>query len=948
MSSDESDVESDVSDIDPETLKTEIHRLSEQIKIDPFAYDAHVRRIKLLRAAKEYDLLRDARELMAENFPLTPELWLNWIADERALLKENASRDPIENLFKRALTDYQSVDVWLEYCHFAIGELAASGDLDRTRSVLESALSAQGLDFRNGSVLFEIYREFEKICLAQQQANNADEAAIKDQMKKIDNIYRRHLAVPHMDLDSTMEEYQQFLGDLEPSSACRADFEAAKRKWNALEKFELEISDIKECQEGDEEEDRPKDQSALFTAWQNYLNYSLERATRKGTKAIIKKAADGNEVTITPLEMICLYERAITDLCLHADTWQQAADYLEIYVSADQQRLIDTLKRAVRNVTWSSNLWCRYARAVETEAWSEFTRSSANSDQMEESSTYNISKEFDPVRQIFENALCNAFSTPNELTAVWMGYCDFLLRLIQHSNNPQIKERSTEMLRNNFQRAQTHVSLAFPKHGEQEFPIYRYWAFVEAKFLGDIERSRELWKMMLKDGHNGNNSAFWISYLDFLKNYDDIDNLLRVAGMAVNSVTGYCAETVFETARRCLIERALDLARLKEFDVKLTLRRNRVKSASNKAQADSEVENDHQHQQKSQGKRSNASQQEKPPKSGKRKAEDANSNASFQAKRSKPATPDGSAKAGKWTNYTDEGESDRPKHGETVVHDPTKDDRTVFVSNLPFVTTEKELEAIFQKCGEVVSIRLVRDYAGKSKGFGYVEFPSPDQAAMALELDRTPINTNTAKGVIGRPMFVSVCDTTRSKTSGFHYSTGVPEPKKLFVKNLDKVVSEEALKTFFSQHGNVVSVRLATFRNGGSKGHAYVEFATEEEASRALTATDGAQIGSKSISVAISNPPPRPSGGDGQQSYPPHPSHHQQQQQKSRSSANQPPIRSTAHTQLAFMPRALHRIAGGSNEKPSTSTPSNNSNEDATATGTPKSNADFRKMFLKQ
>lgn len=197
-----------------------------------------------------------------------------------------------------------------------------------------------------------------------------------------------------------MEEYQQFLEESEPSPACRADFEAAKKKWKALEKFELEISDIKEYQEGDEEEeDRPKDQSALFTAWQNYLNYSLERATRKGTKAIIKKAGEGSEVTINPLEMICLYERAITDLCLHADIWQQAADYLEIYVSADQQRLIDTLKRAVRNVTWSSNLWCRYARTVETEAWSEFARSSVNSDQIEENSTYNISKEFDPVRR---------------------------------------------------------------------------------------------------------------------------------------------------------------------------------------------------------------------------------------------------------------------------------------------------------------------------------------------------------------------------------------------------------------------------------------------------------------------------------------------------------------------------------------------------------------------
>lgn len=89
------------------------------------------------------------------------------------------------------------------------------------------------------------------------------------------------------------------------------------------------------------------------------------------------------------------------------------------------------------------------------------------------------------------------------------------------------------------------------------------------------------------------------SFCVIFRNYDDIDNLVRVAGMAVNSVTGCYAETVFETARRCLAERALDLARLKEFDVKVTLRRNRVKSASNKAQPDSEAENDHQHQQKS-------------------------------------------------------------------------------------------------------------------------------------------------------------------------------------------------------------------------------------------------------------------------------------------------------------------------------------------------------------
>lgn len=54
-------------------------------------------------------------------------------------------------------------------------------------------------------------------------------------------------------------------------------------------------------------------------------------------------------------------------------------------------------------------------------------------------------------------------------------------------------------------------------------------------------------------------------------------------------------------------------------------------------------------------------------------------------------------------------------------------------------------------------------------------------------------------------------------------------------------------------------MRVVTFRNGVPKGHAYVEFETEDEASRALVATDGVVFGSKAISVAISNPPTRSS-----------------------------------------------------------------------------------------
>lgn len=61
------------------------------------------------------------------------------------------------------------------------------------------------------------------------------------------------------------------------------------------------------------------------------------------------------------------------------------------------------------------------------------------------------------------------------------------------------------------------------------------------------------------------------------RNHDEVDHL-RVAGMAVNSITGDYAETVFQDARRCLAESGVDYKRLREFDAKVTARRAHLAS----------------------------------------------------------------------------------------------------------------------------------------------------------------------------------------------------------------------------------------------------------------------------------------------------------------------------------------------------------------------------------
>lgn len=57
--------------------------------------------------------------------------------------------------------------------------------------------------------------------------------------------------------------------------------------------------------------------------------------------------------------------------------------------------------------------------------------------------------------------------------------------------------------------------------------------------------------------------------------------------------------------------------------------------------------------------------------------------------------------------------------------------------------------------------------------------------------------------------------------------------------------------------GKIKDVRIVQYRNGRSKGMAYVEFEEEQAASKALLQTDGILIGENQISVAISNPPKR-------------------------------------------------------------------------------------------
>ncbi len=63
------------------------------------------------------------------------------------------------------------------------------------------------------------------------------------------------------------------------------------------------------------------------------------------------------------------------------------------------------------------------------------------------------------------------------------------------------------------------------------------------------------------------------------------------------------------------------------------------------------------------------------------------------------------------------------------------DDARLFVGGLPWGVRDDALKAAFEQAGTVVSAVVITDRdTGRSKGFGFVEMASPEEAQAAIEM----------------------------------------------------------------------------------------------------------------------------------------------------------------------------------------------------------------------
>ncbi|XP_018772210.3 squamous cell carcinoma antigen recognized by T-cells 3 isoform X2 [Serinus canaria] len=785
--------------------EAEIQRLEEQLSINAFDYNCHLDLIKLLRQEGELVKLRRARQKMSELFPLTEEIWLDWLKDEIKMASEISEREKVYELFERAVKDYICPEIWLEYAQYSIGGIGQEGGIERVRSIFERALTAVGLHVTKGTALWEAYREFENAILETAQPapgsipSPEQQQVLCSQLEKIHTLFRRQLGIPLLDMEASYAEYEEWSEEPIPETT--------------IKNYKKALQQLEKCKPYEEAllgAETPK-----LAEYQAYIDFEM-------------KAGD-------PARIQLIYERALAENCLVPDLWARYNQYLDRQLKV-KELVLSAHDRAVRNCPWTVGLWIRYLLAMERHR-----------------------VEHSIISEMFEKALNAGFIQATDYVEIWQAYLDYLRRRVDFT---QDSSKELEELRSAFARAveylKQEVEERFSESGDPSCTIMQNWARVEARLCNNMQKARELWDNIMTKG-NAKYANMWLEYYNLERAHGDTQHCRKALHRAVQCTSDYPEHVceVLLTLER--IEGTLedwDAAVQKTENRLARVNEQRAKAAEKEA-ALAKQEEERAEQRKQARAEKKASKKAKKTRTGDKRKADEDDEGEWGQEEELPSKrlrgegdgvlpeedmevetglfgrsekPDGPAAPKEKASTS---RKDIPK----VFHDSSKDKVTVFVSNLSYTMAEPEtkLRELFASCGEVVEVRAVFNNKGIFRGYCYVQFREEEAARQALALDRTAVE--------GRPMFVSPC-VDKNKNPDFkvfRYSTTL-EKHKLFISGLPFSCTKEELEEVCKAHGNVKDIRLVTNRAGKPKGLAYVEYENEAQASQAVLKMDGLTV----------------------------------------------------------------------------------------------------------
>uniref|UniRef100_A0A4W3ILM4 Spliceosome associated factor 3, U4/U6 recycling protein n=1 Tax=Callorhinchus milii TaxID=7868 RepID=A0A4W3ILM4_CALMI len=774
-----------------------------------YDYNCHVDLIKLLQQEGDLVKLRCARQKMSDLFPLTEELWLDWLKDEIRMAIEKPDMEKAYQLFKKSVKDYICPEIWLEYAQYSIGGIGEQGGIDQARGIFEQALTAVGLHMTRGTAIWEAFREFEN-------------EMINAQLHRIHTLFKRQLAVPLLDMEATFVEYEAW--SEEPLEA--SVIQQYKKALQQMERY-------KPYEEALLVAEPPK-----LAEYQFYIDFEMK--------------------TGDPARIQIIFERALAENCLVPDLWTRFTLYLDKQLKI-KDLVLSAYERAVRNCPWTLGLWKNYLLALERHGAAHKTvidtfEKALNAGFIQALDYVELWQAYLDYLRRRVNFSQDSSEELEELRSAFTRGLDYLKQDVEQrfseSGDPSCtilqnwarieKRGNCKNYKISNQKARELWDSIMTKGNAKYANMWLEYYNLERAY-GDPQHCR---KALLRAVQCTTDYPEHVC--DVLLNFERMEGSLEDWDLAAEK-TEAKLNRVNEQRAKAAAKEALIAQQEEERNV--DRRKSRAeKKAAKKAQKQTlsgekrKAENEEwgeEFDQPSKKTRANDTEEVE---------EDMETESGIHGHRTikkileTPASQKQKAVAAS-------------RNVQKVLHDKSKDKYTVFVSNLSYSihNPEDRLKEVFASIGQIAEVRPVYSNKGHFRGYCYVEFSEEKEVADALRLDRELVE--------GRPMFVSPCvDKTKNpEFKVFKYSTSL-EKHKLFVSGLPFSCTKEELEELCKEHGILKQIRLVTNRAGKPKGLAYIEYENEAQASQAVLKMDGMMIKDHVISVAISNPPQRKPG----------------------------------------------------------------------------------------
>ena len=709
--------------------------------------------------------------------------------------------------------------------------------ISRLRALYERAITTDGagLHLIDGSKLWDSYINFE----LQQLQGAAAPPGGDDATERVRELYRRRLSVPHQNAEATLSAYQSWEqqqhddNDDDDSSPIVApkrvqrSFEVACRAFDLRLPFETAIS-----QAGN-----PTD---LLAAFLSYIKLEEEGV-----------GDDHSRVHL-------MYERAIAAFPVTHFLWLQYAWYNEA-VQKSLSAATSVYERAIRNCPWVGEIWERLLRLQERVYSTEGLGLREGDGGLNRGEEERIVDDEGKEKRLqmhgeekhaatYSAAMAAGLQGPEDIVVVALARMDALRRQVgAHEHEPSAFQKLREVCST----VKELLHSSYPDYFDPELRFAAYWAKCEVELrrriiekvdVDGVEDGRKVWEGVLKQG-NGIASKFavtWLKYIEFERQYGRPETARALfkrcfardfhQGGAVTVCQAWLqferemgsAEEYFEAA--VLTTPVLEKAAAVAAAAAVTSTTFEAPAREQRAAAPREASHVRKQQpQKGKtgapSKRQQERQQQQQQQQFSReeaKALRQQNDPNYLKKKRKEQEKDGIG-----------GDGDKKEAEEEPVAKKPKTDVEERKKVTPPITTTTTVSTT--------------DVAAAAASVVVDAPPSQPQQGEQQETTKTTTRTINQDG----DNFAA----RRALTA--------------FVKYLPEDANEDTLRELFSPCGTIQLIKLGTNKaTGRSKGFAYVEFDSAEGVEKACE-MNGRTVGDKTIFVAPSNPPPPPPSVDG-------------------------------------------------------------------------------------